>query len=325
MAFTAMDVSVREDGACTQLGTVVRTAYEKDARGIAADLRRAIEDQLKAFAVAPQPFAGFTGETVLMGVLNVTPDSFSDGGQHNTSAQAVAHAVALAEAGAAIIDVGGESTRPGAAPVVPEDEIARVVPVIKELAVRGLCVSIDTRHAAVMEAAIGAGAKIVNDITALEGDPRALSVVAKAGVPVILMHMQGEPQTMQNSPSYVWAPGDIYDYLAARIAACVAAGIPKHNIAVDPGIGFGKTDAHNAALFNHLPMFHGLGCKVVLGASRKGFIARMSQSEAPDQRLPGSLAAALHGAAQGVQIFRVHDVAETRQAFAVARRLGAGR
>jgi dihydropteroate synthase len=316
-AFAAMDVSTRVDGARQTLGTIVRTAYDKDAGAIPRELRKAIEDQLGALASAPKPFAGFTDGPALMGVLNVTPDSFSDGGQHGTTDAAVAHGITLAEAGAAIIDVGGESTRPGAAPVDQAEEIRRTIPVIEALASRGITVSIDTRHAAVMREGINAGARIVNDITALTGNPQSLAIVADAGVPVILMHMQGEPQTMQRDPTYVWAPGDIYDYLKDRIAACVAGGIAKDRIAVDPGIGFGKTDVHNAALFNHLAMFHGLGCAVVLGASRKGFISRMSQGEGADHRLAGSLAAALHGAAQGVQILRVHDVAETRQALAI--------
>jgi len=323
-AFAAMDVSTRADGARHTLGTIVRTAYEKDAGGIPRDLRKAIEDQLAALAAAPKPFAGLADGPVLMGVLNVTPDSFSDGGKHATTEAAVAYAVALAEAGAAIIDVGGESTRPGAAPVDQAEEIQRTIPVIQALASRGMTVSIDTRHAVVMREAINAGAKIVNDITALTGDPQSLAIVADAGVPVMLMHMQGQPQTMQRDPTYVWAPGDIYDYLFTRVAACVAGGIRKDRIAIDPGIGFGKTDVHNAELFNHLAMFHALGCAVALGASRKGFISRMSRGEGADNRLAGSLAAALHGAAQGVQILRVHDVAETRQALSIQARVISG-
>jgi len=324
MAFAAMEVSARDGAARTPLGTIVRTAYDRDARGIPRDLRKAIEARLAALAGAPAPFALLEDVPALMGVLNVTPDSFSDGGRHNATDAAIGHGLTMAEQGAAIIDVGGESTRPGAMPVAFEDEIARVVPVVKALAAAGLCVSIDTRHATVMAAAIAAGAQIVNDITAMEGDGEALPLVASSGVRVVLMHMQGDPQTMQNNPSYAWAPGEIYDYLAGRIALCEAAGIAKSKIAVDPGIGFGKTDVHNAELFDHLAMFHGLGCPVVLGASRKGFIGRMSRGEGADQRLPGSLAAALHGAAQGAQVLRVHDVAETRQALRVQARIAAG-
>ncbi len=324
MAFAAMDVSLRENGARKPLGTITRAAYEKEARGIPADLRGVISRQLAALAGAPAPFVVQEKIPALMGVLNVTPDSFSDGGRYHTPDAAIERGLVMATAGAAIIDVGGESTRPGAAPVAVDEEMARVVPVVKGLAHAGLSVSIDTRHAAVMEAAIAAGAQIVNDITALEGDADSLRVVAKSGVRVVLMHMQGTPQTMQENPTYVWAPGDIYDALAARIVACERAGIPKSKIAVDPGVGFGKTDTHNAEILEHMALFHGLGCALMLGVSRKGFIGRMSKGEPADQRLPGSLAGALHGARLGVHILRVHDVAETLQALAVAEHFAAG-
>ena len=279
---------------------------------------------LEAYAAAPAAFAGLSlSGPVLMGVVNVTPDSFSDGGQFASHAAAVAHALALAQAGAEIIDVGGESTRPGAAPVDTSEEIARVVPVVRTLAESGLCVSIDTRHAPVMEAAIAVGAMIVNDVTALK-EPGALEVVARAKVSVILMHMQGEPRTMQENPAYVWAPGDVFDFLANRIAVCAAAGIPRERVALDPGIGFGKTDLHNAQILDHVAMYRALGCPVVLGVSRKSFIGRMSRGEPASDRLPGSIAAAVHGVRNGVQIVRVHDVAETKQALAVATRINQG-
>lgn len=268
------------------------------------------------------PFAGtfaglpMTGVTV-MGIVNITPDSFSDGGRHFAVDDAIAAGFRMAEAGAKILDVGGESTRPGAAAVSPEEEIRRVVPVIRALAERGLIVSIDTRHAAVMDAAVGAGAAIINDIAALTGDPDSLATAARLKVPVVLMHMQGDPQTMQASPHYEDVVTEVYTYLAGRIAACVAAGIPLSHICVDPGIGFGKTVADNVALLANLSAFHGLGCPVLLGASRKSFIAGLAPSQGPQDRLAGSLAAVLAGAAQGVQIVRVHDVAETVQALAV--------
>lgn len=280
---------------------------------------------LKAFAHAPQSFAGLSlAEPLLMGVVNVTPDSFSDGGQFASEEAAIAHGRTLLDAGAAVIDVGGESTRPGAAPVNAAEEIARVVPVVRALASLGACVSIDTRHAAVMDAALAAGARIVNDVTALTGEG-SLAAVARSGASVLLMHMQGEPQTMQAHPTYVWAPGDVFDYLQARIAACVAAGLSRDRIAVDPGIGFGKNDLHNAQILDHIALYRALGCAVAVGASRKSFIGRMSRGEDAQHRLPGSLAAALHGGSQGAQILRVHDVAETRQALAVAKRIAAGR
>ena len=322
-AFAAMEVSTRENGSLNRLGIVARSAYDQDAAAIPPALRASIATQMAALALPRAAFADLNvSRPTLMGVLNVTPDSFSDGGRFDCIESAVAHGVALVKVGAAIIDVGGESTRPGAVPVGETQEIARVVPVVKALAARGVPVSIDTRHASVMAAAIGAGAGVVNDISAL-ADPKALAVAAGENISVVLMHMQGEPRSMQDNPTYAWAPGDIYDFLESRIAACLAAGIPKTRIAVDPGLGFGKTDEHNAQIMDHLAMFHGLGCPLVVGASRKGFIGRMSRGEAAQDRLPGSLAAALHAAGQGAQILRVHDVTETRQALNVAQRLSA--
>lgn len=252
----------------------------------------------------------------VMGILNVTPDSFSDGGRAATAEAAIVLGRSMAEAGAAIIDVGGESTRPGAEPVSEQEEQRRVLPVVQALADDGIKVSIDTRNASTMAAAIAAGATIINDISALRG-PGALDAVSKSTASVILMHMQGDPRTMQVAPRYDWAPGDIFDFLKGRIAACSAAGIPLHRIAADPGIGFGQNDDHIADVFDHLAMFHGLGCALVLGASRKGFIGRWSRGAGPHDRLSGSIAAAIHAVGQGVQIVRVHDVAETRQALAI--------
>ncbi len=269
----------------------------------------------------PRPdFAGLAmTEPQIMGVINVTPDSFSDGGDRFDGGRAVEDGLAMMAAGATILDVGGESTRPGAEPVTEAEELRRVVPVVRALADQGARVSIDTRHPAVMAEALGAGAAIVNDVTALTGHPDSLALVAEAGVPVVLMHMQGEPQTMQASPRYDHAALDVFDYLAARVAACEEAGVARARIAVDPGIGFGKTLAHNLEILSHLSMFHGLGCPILLGVSRKSFIAKLAGDLAPKERLPGSLAAALAGVKQGVQLLRVHDVAETAQALAVWR------
>ncbi|MGB0696669.1 MAG: dihydropteroate synthase [Rhodospirillaceae bacterium] len=256
--------------------------------------------------------------SVVMGILNVTPDSFSDGGDHFDPDIAITSGLTMLEAGAGILDIGGESTRPGADPVDPKVEIQRVVPVIQALAERGAVVSIDTRNAAVMTAALEAGARIINDITALTGDPAAISLAARAGVPVVLMHMQGEPQTMQANPRYGHAVLDVYDYLAERIAACRRAGIPPSQICIDPGIGFGKDLEHNLALMDYLALFHGLGTRVLLGASRKSYIGRIVPAGHPKQRLPGSLSAALAAQARGAQIIRVHDVTDTVQALSVA-------
>jgi dihydropteroate synthase len=253
----------------------------------------------------------------IMGILNVTPDSFSDGGRFLDAGAACAQGRAMADEGAAILDVGGESTRPGAAEVAVAEEVARTAPVIAALAAVGVPLSIDTRKAAVAEAALKAGAGIVNDVSALVYDPALAGVVADARVPVVLMHARGTPATMQDDPVYEDVLLDVYDFLAARISVAEAAGIPRERIVVDPGIGFGKTVDHNLALLRGLSLFHGLGCPILLGASRKRFIGTVGGEAQADRRVAGSLAVALTGAAQGAQILRVHDVKETRQALAL--------
>jgi len=257
----------------------------------------------------------------LAAILNVTPDSFSDGGVHDGSPEAAAAAgVEAAGQGAAIVDVGGESTRPGADTVWEGDEIARVVPVIERLARAGVAVSIDSRKAQVMEAALAAGAAIVNDVSALLYDERALDVVAGSGCPVILMHA-GDPRDLHAKTLGPDPLLDVYDWLEARVEAVESAGIPRSRIIIDPGIGFGKTVADNLALLNGLALFQGLGCALMLGVSRKRMIGALSNEAPADQRLGGSVALALHGAMQGAQILRVHDVAETAQAVRVWRGL----
>jgi dihydropteroate synthase len=258
-----------------------------------------------------------------MGVLNVTPDSFSDGGRWLHSERATSHGRALVEAGADIIDVGGESTRPEAEPLPDGEEIRRVEPVVRALAKSGAVVSIDTRHAAVMEAALDAGARIVNDVSALRHDAQSLALIARHRAPVVLMHMRGEPRTMQRNPVYHAPLVEVLEFLEARIGACAAAGIARESIAIDPGIGFGKLVPHNLELLAGIGAFHALGCAVVLGVSRKSMIGRLSRGEPPETRLPGSLAAALFAVQQGVQILRVHDVAETCQALAIWRAIAA--
>ena len=257
----------------------------------------------------------------VMGIVNVTPDSFSDGGAY-ADAQAAAEAGAdMTAAGAAILDVGGESTRPGAKPVWEGDEIERVLPVVQRLAAGGQAVSIDTRKAAVAEAALGAGARFVNDVSGLTWDERMVGVVAASGAPVVIMHMAGDPQTMQDDPRYDDVLVDVFFWLEERIAAAEAAGIARDRILVDPGIGFGKSVAHNLALMNGLALFHALGCPIVLGASRKRMIGALANEVPADRRLPGSLALALKAVEQGAQIVRVHDVPETVQALKVWRGL----
>ncbi len=281
-------------------------------------VERRVAGLLARITHSPKRFAGADlDQPVLMGILNVTPDSFSDGGDFADSRKAIEHGRFLAKAGAAFLDVGGESTRPGADPVSLDEERGRVIPVVRALAAEGYRVSIDTRHATVMKAAVEAGAMVINDVTALTGDPDSLSTTAASGADVVLMHMQGEPGTMQADPHYDDALLDIYDYLEERVAACEAAGIAREKIAVDPGIGFGKTVEHNTRLLGRLGIFLGLGCAVLLGVSRKTFIGRLSAEEPPKERLPGSLAAALAGVREGARILRVHDVRETRQALSV--------
>lgn len=273
---------------------------------------------LETLSAPRPPFAGVAMDgPAVMGIVNVTPDSFSDGGDRFDAEAAIESGLAMWRAGAAFVDVGGESTRPGAAAVSVAEEIARVRPVVEALAGAGVRVSIDTRHAAVMAAAAEAGAAVINDVTALTHDPDALGVAAGSGLPVILMHMLGTPETMQRDPRYADVAFEVFDYLAERLRACEAAGIPRERLCVDPGIGFGKTVEHNCALLARLALFHGLGCPLLLGASRKAFIGRLSAGEPPKARLPGSLAAALAGAARGAQILRVHDVPETLQALAL--------
>lgn len=274
----------------------------------------------------PRPsFAGLPlARPLIMGVVNVTPDSFSDGGDFADAGDAIARGKALAAAGADILDIGGESTRPGARPVPESDELARVLPVIEGLAGISALISIDSRKPGVMAKALEAGAAIINDVTALGFGPESLELAAGCEAPVVLMHCQGDPRTMQEEPRYVHAALDVFDYLRDRVEACGKAGIGRERLAVDPGIGFGKTVAHNVEILSSLTLFHGLGRPIVLGVSRKSFIGGISGVNLAKDRLPGSLAAALAALDQGVQILRVHDGAETVQAVAVWRALKAG-
>jgi len=253
---------------------------------------------------------------LVMGIVNVTPDSFSDGGQHAGPEAGPAHGLTLLEQGADILDIGGESTRPGAAPVSEQEELARVIPVITALrAAAAAPLSIDTMKPAVARAAVRAGATIWNDVNALRS-PGAAQAAADLGCEVVLMHMLGEPMTMQQAPRYDDVVGEVEAFLLDRAAAAMDAGVDRSRIWLDPGIGFGKTPQHNLALLAALPRFVGLGFRVLLGASRKRFIAALDPAGAePDARLGGSLAAALAGATAGVAAVRVHDVRQTVQAL----------
>ena len=311
----------------TALAFAAAVLIERDGRRIrrvitpAADLaaRGLVPAELLARLSAPLADVAGRGSDRprLVGVINVTPDSFSDGGRYLTGKAAIAHGLRLADEGADILDIGGESTRPGSKPLDVAAELARVLPVIEGL--RGKTrarLSIDTRNALTMRRAAQAGVDLINDVSALTHDPASLATAAATGLPVVLMHSQGTPETMQLDPTYDDVVLDVYDALERRILACEAAGVARSRLIVDPGIGFGKTLAHNLALLDALSIFHGLGCAVMLGASRKSFIGQLCGAEAAE-RLPGSLAAALMGVEAGVEFLRVHDVAATRQAIAV--------
>jgi dihydropteroate synthase len=252
---------------------------------------------------------------LIMGVVNVTPDSFSDGGRYSETDFAVAHAHRLIEEGADILDIGGESTRPGARPVSPEEERDRVLPVLEALARGSVPVSVDTRTPSLMRTALAAGAAMINDISALE-TPGALEIIAQSDAAVCLMHKQGDPQTMQDNPVYGEVVGEVAAYLRSRIAACTAAGISKNRIVVDPGFGFGKTLEHNLELLRRLRDIDALGVPVLAGLSRKGMLGRIT-GRSVDERVHASVAAALIAVQNGARIVRVHDVAATRDALRV--------
>jgi dihydropteroate synthase len=291
-----------------------------------ADVPEEWQEQVLSLTRPLAAFAGLAteGRPLVMGILNVTPDSFSDGGMHLDPGAAIAAGHALLEAGADILDIGGESTRPGAAPVTAEEEIARVLPVVRELA-KAATVSIDTRNAATMAAALEAGAEVVNDVSALRHDADALAVVRDAGCAVVLMHMRGDdPRTMQADIHYDDVALEVTAFLAGRVAWAEAAGIPRDRIAVDPGIGFGKRLPQNLELTERLPILTGIGCPILFGASRKRFIGEISGVESASDRVSGSVAAALAAAQRGAAVLRVHDVAATVQALRVMAACEAG-
>jgi dihydropteroate synthase len=327
----------RDDLACWAVEVIARsgpardTSYTMSAEGIRAWAAEGAAEG--AFAAlldrheAPRaPLAHLSLDRPrIMGIVNVTPDSFSDGGLLASSEAAIAHALRLAADGADILDIGGESTRPGAEAITVDEELRRVIPVIEGLAGRTTAlISIDTRKAEVMRRALAAGAHIINDVAALTYESACMDVAAASDAPVILMHAQGDPRTMQTAPRYDDCLLDVYDWLATRIDTCTAAGIDRTRLIVDPGIGFGKTLDHNLELLAGLSLFHGLGVPILLGASRKSFIGALTGVKIASERVAGSIAAALQGAAQGVQILRVHDVAETRQALIVWEAMGKG-
>lgn len=305
----------RPEGALPLAG-IETVWWNETLETVASDIDAATLHRLSALRA---PLAGLSLDRPrIMGILNITPDSFSDGGQVFAVEAALDRARKMA-AEADILDIGGESTRPGSAAVPEKDEISRVVPVIEAIRAAGITtpISIDTRKASVAAAALDAGADIVNDVAAMTYDSAMAGLVAERGVPVCLMHAQGDPETMQNDPRYDDVVRDVYDWLVERIAAAVSAGISRDKIIADPGIGFGKTLQHNVSLLQNLSIYHDLGCPILLGASRKRFIGTIGNAPDPLDRTAGSVAVALHGAAQAVQILRVHDTFETRQALSL--------
>lgn len=312
--FTSLEVIER---AGAQISVTVRP-YDD----MAASNDAAVAGWLERIERPRAPVAGLDpARLIVMGIVNVTPDSFSDGGEHRETGDAIAHGKALAAAGADILDIGGESTRPGADPVTLEQELQRVLPVLDGLRPLEVPLSIDTRKAEVMRRATAAGATIVNDVSSLTHDPDALAAARDLGCPVVLMHSLGEPKTMQRDPHYDNVLLDVFDTLQGHLDRCEAAGLPRARLIADPGIGFGKTFDHNLRLLNGLSLFHGLGVPLLLGVSRKAFIGAITGAAGGHQRVPGSISAALAGIMQGAQIVRVHDVPETVQAFAVWRRI----
>jgi len=262
----------------------------------------------------------------IMGILNATPDSFSDGGKFDDAENGLHHAAGMIKDGADILDIGGESTRPGAQQVSVGEEIRRTASLIAKIrATSGVPISIDTRKSQVAQSAINAGATLVNDVSAFDFDVEMAATVASAIVPICLMHAQGSPETMQQNPNYDAVLLDVYDALEAKIAHAVASGIPKSQIIVDPGVGFGKTMDHNLSLLKGISLFHSLGCAILVGVSRKRFIGTIGNAPDPENRAAGSIAVAMNAVAQGVQILRVHDVAQTRQALSLHQAVTSGR
>ncbi len=331
--FSAWHISLRDQGVISSAVVPVRDwgvwlGYMPSALAERAEAQRKAVVQPKAPLVFGDRMLTFH-EPQIMGILNVTPDSFSDGGQYADEQAAIEAGFAMSSAGAAILDVGGESTRPGAKAVWEGDEVKRVEPVIAGLARGGAIVSVDTRKALVMEAALAAGAKIINDVSALRYDDRSMDVAASSGAAIILMHAAmptgeaggGSSASSADAVKYAHPVLDVYDMLEERVLACEAAGIARSRLILDPGIGFGKGVADNLALLNGLALFHSLGCPILFAASRKRVIGALDNEAAADDRLGGSVALHYHALGQGAQWIRVHDVREHRQALRIWRGL----
>lgn len=324
--FSALRIFIRNaDGISEQIISV--SSLDEYLQKQKSEIRSEIKDLIENIS-KERPTLKLKGGLVLdwhkpliQGVLNVTPDSFSDGGKFADHERSLSHARHMISAGVDIIDVGGESTKPGAVTVSIDVEKGRVLPVIADIARLNIPISIDSRNAEVMSAAMSAGSHLINDVSALTYDQDSTKVVADGGAPVILMHAQGAPETMQDDPKYQNILLDIYDYLEARIKHCLDSGVSKNNIIVDPGIGFGKTVEHNLQIIAGLTIFHSLGVPLLLGVSRKSFIGKITGEEVAEKRISGSVAAALSCVEKGVQIIRVHDVEQTAQALDVSQAL----
>jgi len=322
LSFAALDVLTRATPETKRRTIVLGDAFSGDWGREAL----AAADILEELSSQRPRIAGLSLDRPrIMGIVNVTPDSFSDGGENLNAEKAIAHGLELIAEGADILDIGGESTRPQSDAVALDEELRRVMPVIEGLRAKtDAVISIDTRKAEVMRRAAAAGADILNDVSAFTHDPESLAVAAETELPVIVMHAQGDPKTMNDNPKYDEVVLDVFDYLEGRVQACVAAGIPKSKVVVDPGIGFGKHLHHNIAVMAGLSLYHGLGVPILLGASRKKMIGQLCNVDDAKDRVSGSLACAIAGVASGVQIFRVHDVKETKQAIEVWRACAAG-
>ena len=316
MSFKDIEIILRDESNIYAFRTSIETAREW---GLAEGCSETIDKLMLNIAGRRAGILSLRNDNtpLLMGVVNASPDSFYDGDASLGRQSVIARAHSLIEEGADIIDIGGESTRPGSKPISVSEEIDRVISVIENVRGFGVPISIDTSKSSVMQAALAAGASIINDISALTGDPKSLNIAVKSRVPVILMHMRGTPLTMQKNPKYDNPLLDVYDYLQWRISLCTKAGILPENLIVDPGIGFGKNDEQNLSILRRVSLFHSLGLPVMLGVSRKSMIGNLSGGEPADKRLPGSLATALFAAAEGIQFLRVHDVSETKQALRI--------
>ena len=311
LGFALVEVIMRD-------GSIVRREVVP-AADIVDESHDAIAQQLQNLVLPRADFGGLNlSQPRLMGILNTTPDSFSDGGAFLDADDALDHAARLIGEGVDLIDIGGESTRPKSESPLIEEELRRVIPVVQALQGQ-VIMSVDTRRTVVMHQAIQHGAAIINDVSALTHDPNALPFLAKQQTPVILMHMQGTPETMQDNPHYEYAALDVFDQLARYIYMCEGAGLPRDKIVIDPGIGFGKTQAHNLDILTHLSMYHSLGCGLLVGLSRKSTVGKIINEDNPRARVLGSVGGAIYAASQGAQILRVHDVKATKQALDVWR------